>query len=100
MPRSARSFARAPLLTAALLAPLLALSGCRKPAPEERVYTGGPAPPFSPSAGGSGGSGTMPGAGGTPSAGAGNEPSGEGGSGGQGGKPATPFSKRALLEAA
>lgn len=42
----------------------------------------------------------MPGAGGTPSAGAGNEPSGEGGSGGQGGKPATPFSKRALLEAA
>ncbi|HLV68894.1 MAG TPA: imelysin family protein [Polyangiaceae bacterium] len=96
-----RLTARAPRAFAALLAPLLVLSGCRKPAPEEHVYTGA-APPSSPGTG-AGGSGAVPGAGGTPSAGAGSVPEGGTGatSGGQGGAPATmQFTKGALLEAA
>ncbi|HMJ57188.1 MAG TPA: imelysin family protein [Polyangiaceae bacterium] len=93
------------------LAGALALSSgaCRKPAPDEVVYTGRTMAPKTPpvppvGTGGTGGAGgsTTSGSGGTGGAGAGGR-AGDAGAGGSGGAsgadPTTPFSKAALLAA-
>ena len=86
-----------------LAALFLSSGGCRKPLPDEVVYTGRvatPKPPVPPvGTGGSGGTGGSTGSGSRGGTGGDGGTTDTGGSGGKGADPTTPFSKAALLAA-